>query len=36
MENLAILAEKSVERGNLGILTSIGRKEALRIFQDAY
>jgi alcohol dehydrogenase YqhD (iron-dependent ADH family) len=35
-EDLAILAEKSVERGNLGILTSIGREEALRIFQDAY
>jgi len=31
-----ILAEKAVERGNLGILTSIGKKEALQIIRDAF
>jgi alcohol dehydrogenase YqhD (iron-dependent ADH family) len=35
-EDLEIIAEKAVERGNLGILTSIGKKEALQIMRDAF
>jgi alcohol dehydrogenase YqhD (iron-dependent ADH family) len=35
-EDLKGIAEKSVERGNLGILTSIGRNEALQIMRDAF
>lgn len=35
-EDLAVMAEKAVERGNLGILTSIGREEALAIMRDAF
>lgn len=35
-EDLATIAEKAVERGNLGILTSIGKNEALQIMRDAF
>jgi len=35
-EDLKDMAEKAVERGNLGILTSIGREEALQILRDAF
>lgn len=35
-EDLDFMAEKAVENGNLGILTSIGKKEALQIMQDAF
>jgi len=34
--DLEIIAEKAVERGNLGILTSIGKTEALQILRDAF
>lgn len=35
-EDLQVMAEKAVERGNLGILTSIGKEEALQIMRDAF
>jgi len=35
-EDLAVMAEKAVENGNLGILTSIGKEEALKIMQEAF
>ncbi len=35
-EDLASMAEKAVERGNLGILAFIGRDEALQIMNDAF
>jgi alcohol dehydrogenase YqhD (iron-dependent ADH family) len=35
-EDLEIMAEKAVERGNLGILTSIGKADALQILRDAF
>jgi alcohol dehydrogenase YqhD (iron-dependent ADH family) len=35
-KDLEIMAEKAVERGNLGILTSIGKKEALQIMREAF
>ncbi|WP_027358517.1 iron-containing alcohol dehydrogenase [Desulforegula conservatrix] len=35
-EDLDFMAEKAVERGNLGILTSIGKDEALQIMRDAF
>ncbi len=35
-EDLEFMAEKAVERGNLGILTSIGKDEALQIMRDAF
>jgi hypothetical protein len=35
-EDLEVMAEKAVERGNLGILTAIGRQEALAIMRDAF
>jgi len=35
-EDLEIMAEKSVENGNLGILTSIGKDEALQIMREAF
>jgi alcohol dehydrogenase YqhD (iron-dependent ADH family) len=35
-EDLELMAEKAVENGNLGILTSIGRDEALEIMRAAY
>ncbi|MEZ4526206.1 MAG: iron-containing alcohol dehydrogenase [Desulfobacterales bacterium] len=35
-KDLEIMAERAVERGNLGILTSIGKKEALQIMRDAF
>jgi butanol dehydrogenase len=35
-EDLETIAEKAVERGSLGILTSIGKKEALQIMRDAF
>ncbi len=35
-QDLETIAEKAVERGNLGILTSIGKKEALQIMRDAF
>jgi alcohol dehydrogenase YqhD (iron-dependent ADH family) len=35
-EDLESVAEKAVERGNLGILTSIGKAEALQILRDAF
>ncbi len=35
-EDLETIAEKAVERGNLGILTSIGKKEAVQIMRDAF
>jgi len=34
--DLEIMAAKAVERGNLGILTSIGKAEALQILRDAF
>lgn len=34
--DLETMAEKAVERGNLGILTSIGKEEALQILRDAF
>ena len=34
--DLEIIAEKAVERGNLGILTSIGKTEALQILRHAF
>ena len=33
---LGTIAEKAVERRNLGILTSIGKNEALQIMRDAF
>ena len=33
-EDLENIAEKAVERGNLGTLTSIGKNEALQIMRD--
>ncbi|MDD2465581.1 MAG: iron-containing alcohol dehydrogenase [Desulfobulbus sp.] len=35
-EDLETMAEKAVERGNLGILTSIGKADALQILRDAF
>ena len=35
-EDLESIADKAVERGNLGILTSIGKNEALQIMRDAF
>ena len=35
-EDLEVISEKAVENGNLGILTSIGKDEALRILREAY
>jgi hypothetical protein len=35
-EDLEVIAEKAVERRNLGILTSIGKQEALQIMRDAF
>ncbi|MBI4793631.1 MAG: iron-containing alcohol dehydrogenase [Deltaproteobacteria bacterium] len=35
-KDLEGIAKKAVERGNLGILTSIGRQEALAIMRDAF
>lgn len=35
-EDLETIAEKAVERGNLGILTAIGKAEALQILRDAF
>ena len=35
-EDLDTMAEKAVERGHLGILTSIGKAEALQILRDAF
>lgn len=35
-EDLETMAEKAVERGNLGILTSIGKAETLQILRDAF
>jgi hypothetical protein len=35
-KHLETIAEKAVERGNLGILTSIGKNEALQIMRDAF
>jgi len=35
-EDLDALAEKAVENGNLGILTSIGKEEALQILRAAF
>jgi alcohol dehydrogenase YqhD (iron-dependent ADH family) len=35
-EDLEIMAEKAVENGNLGILTSIGKDEALQIMRAAF
>lgn len=35
-EDLETMAEKAVERGNLGILTSIGKTEALQILRAAF
>ena len=35
-EDLETIAEKAVERGNLGILSSIGKNEALQIMRDAF
>jgi len=35
-EDLAVMAEKAVENGNLGILTSIGKDEALQIMRAAF
>jgi len=34
--DLENIAEKAVEKGNLGILTSIGKAEALQILRDAF
>jgi alcohol dehydrogenase YqhD (iron-dependent ADH family) len=35
-EDLEIITEKAVERGNLDILTSIGKAEALEIIRNAF
>ncbi|MBF0379238.1 MAG: iron-containing alcohol dehydrogenase [Desulfamplus sp.] len=35
-EDLETIAEKAVERGNLGILTSIGKEEVLQIMKEAF
>lgn len=35
-EDLEVIAKKAVERGNLGILTSIGKEEVLQIMRDAF
>lgn len=35
-DRLEYLAEKSVERGPLGLLAPMGRQEVLRVFRDAY
>lgn len=35
-EDLAIIAEKAMQRGNLGVLTSIGKEEALAILREAW
>ncbi len=35
-EDLEVIAEKAVENGNLGILTSIGKNEALQILRAAF
>jgi hypothetical protein len=35
-EDLDVMAEKAVENGNLGILTSIGKTEALQIMRAAF
>ena len=35
-EDLETMAEKAVERENLGILTSIGKADALQILRDAF
>jgi len=35
-EDLETMAEKAAERGKLGILTSIGKTEALQILRDAF
>ncbi|AJY68344.1 alcohol dehydrogenase [Geobacter sulfurreducens] len=35
-EDLAVMAEKAVETGNLGILTTIGKDEALQIMHMAF
>jgi alcohol dehydrogenase YqhD (iron-dependent ADH family) len=35
-DDLEVIAEKAVERGNLGILTSIGKEEVLQIMRDAF
>jgi alcohol dehydrogenase YqhD (iron-dependent ADH family) len=35
-EDLETIAEKAVERGKLGILSSIGKNEALQIMRDAF
>jgi len=35
-EDLGVIAEKAVENGNLGILTSIGKDEALQILHAAF
>jgi alcohol dehydrogenase YqhD (iron-dependent ADH family) len=35
-EDLETIAEKAVERGNLGVLTSIGKEEALAILREAF
>lgn len=34
-EDLDVIAQKAVERGNLGILTSMGKEEVLQIMRDA-
>jgi hypothetical protein len=34
--DLEVMAEKAVERGNLGILASIGKEEALEIMRAAF
>ncbi|TWJ18693.1 hypothetical protein JN12_02513 [Geobacter argillaceus] len=35
-EDLEVMAEKAVENGKLGILTSIGKDEALQIMRAAF
>jgi alcohol dehydrogenase class IV len=35
-EDLESIAEKAVERGNLGILTSIGKEEVLAMMRDKF
>nr|WP_320192639.1 hypothetical protein [uncultured Desulfobacter sp.] len=35
-KDLETMAEKAVERGNLGILTLIGKEDALQIMSDAF
>ena len=35
-EDLEVMAEKAVENGKLGILTSIGKNEALQILRAAF